>query len=358
MAILYDYLEVVGGAESFTIDLANKTKQTIIVAGVNETIIEKLPKIENNLTQLSTLTSIPLWKSIKAMHAFRFINENHLQDPVNLFSGNNAPLAVYNSSAQKNYYYCHTPPRFVYDLYDYYQKNLPWYQKKVVDVFAKYVKSQYEPAIHQMDKIFCNSKNVQSRIAKFLDCEAEVIYPPIATQKYFNKPSNGFYLSTARLEDYKRVEIIVDAFLQMPDKHLVVVSGGTLLEVLRKKTAEAININIVGWVTEDVLLNYIAECIATIYLPIDEDFGMSPVESMAAGKPVIGVNDGGLKETILHQQTGWLCPASLTIEHIIDAVNFMSVNTANSMKKACFIQASSFSSDIFYQRMNEIFLNR
>ncbi|WP_448546867.1 glycosyltransferase [Thalassotalea fusca] len=358
MAVLYDFMEVVGGAESLTIELANSTHQDIIVAGVNYNIIEKLPSINNELHSISKLSTLPLWKSIKGMYAFRHINDSLLKDRVNLYSGNNAPLAVYNSKADRNIYYCHTPPRFVYDLYDYYQNTLPWYQKHIVSVFARYVRAHYEPALKEMDAIYCNSKNVQSRIRHYLGCEAEVVYPPIAINKFFNRESNGYYLSTARLENYKRVELIVDAFLAMPDKKLVVVSGGTLLESLRKKALQAENIQVVGWVSEQSLLSYVAECIATIYLPIDEDFGMSPVESMAAGKPVIGVNDGGLKETILHEETGWLCPSELRVEHIIEAVSYMTIARSDKMKQQCFIQAKKFAPKVFTNRMNEIFADR
>jgi glycosyltransferase involved in cell wall biosynthesis len=214
LAIFYDFFEVVGGAEQFTIELANNTKQSIIVSGFNNEIKDKLPEITVNCHVLDSLSSIPIWKSIKAMKAFKTVNPNLLKDEINLFSGNNAPLAVYNSQANKNYYYCHTPPRFAYDLFDYYQQELSWYQKKMVKLFAYYVRYEYESALRKMDAIFCNSVNVQKRIKKHLGYDAEVIYPPVNVNKYYNNPSKGYYLSTARLENYKRVELIVKAFFE------------------------------------------------------------------------------------------------------------------------------------------------
>jgi glycosyltransferase involved in cell wall biosynthesis len=289
------------------------------------------------------------------MKAFKTVNPNLLKDEINLFSGNNAPLSVYNSQANKNYYYCHTPPRFAYDLFDYYQQELSWYQKKMVKLFAYYVRYEYESALRKMDAIFCNSVNVQKRIKKHLGYDAEVIYPPVNVNKYYNNPSKGYYLSTARLENYKRVELIVKAFLKIPDKNLIVLSGGTLLKKLQKLSSESRNIIVVGWVDDASLLNYISECIATIYIPIDEDFGMSPVESMAAGKPVIGVAEGGVKETVVHMETGWLCPSKPSIDDIVKAVNYLSNEKSFLMRSDCEKRADKFSPHTFYTRMHELF---
>lgn len=355
MAIFYDFLEVVGGAEKFTIELANSVKQPLVVGGVDNQLLNKLPTIEGELTVLGGLTRIPLLKSIKGMHQFKNIDPELTRAKVNLFSGSNAPLTVHRSLSQLNYYYCHTPPRFAYDLFDYYQSVLPGYQAAVVKVLSSYVRGQYCPAIKKMDKVFCNSVNVQKRLQKYIGVEAEVLYPPIDTRGYQNKSQNGYYLSTARLEDYKRVELIVRAFLEMPNKKLVVLSGGSLSDKLKRLACSASNITFTGWVSADQVRDYVANCIATIYLPIDEDFGMSPVESMAAGKAVIGVNEGGLKETVLHRQTGWLCKSNPSVNDIIEAVDYLSVNRANAMITGCFAQSEKFKPDVFYRRMKDVF---
>jgi len=355
MAIFYDFIEAVGGAERVTINLANSVKQAIVVSGVNKESLQKLPFITTSLINISSLSSFPIWKSFKSMYAFKRYEFCDSNDEVNLFSGSNALLAVNKSQALKNYYYCHTPPRFAYDLYEYYQKTLPWYQALIIKLFAIYVRSQYKAALAKMDAVFANSKNVQARLKHYLDINSEVIYPPVDIDKYYYKEPEGFYLSISRLEDYKRVELIVDAFIEMPNQKLRVISGGSLFTHLKKKSFRYNNIEIIGWVSSDELIEYVAKCIATIYIPIDEDFGMSPIESMAAGKPVIGVNEGGVAETVIDKKTGVLCPKNPTVENVKSAVNSLSPEIAINMRYDCERRASDFSSEYFYKRMKQVF---
>ena len=94
------------------------------------------------------------------------------------------------------------------------------------------------------------------------------------------------------------MDLIVKAFKKMPDKRLVVVSGGADMPGIKQIAEESPNIEVLGWISEARLCDLMGRCIATIYIPRDEDFGISPVESMAAGKPVIGVQEGGLLETV------------------------------------------------------------
>lgn len=354
MAIYYDFIEAVGGAEQVTIELANHLKEDIIVSGVNKSSLELLPSIDGGLISLGTLSSIPLWKTYKSIVTFERVKSVG-SSRVNLYSGSNALVAVKHSAANKNYYYCHTPPRFAYDLYDFYQNNLPAYQAFILKYFAKYVRRKYEPALASMDRIYSNSLNVQKRLKEYLGYDSEVVYPPIKTEGYKYSKQQGYYLSTARLENYKRVELIVEAFLKMPDKKLKISSGGSLLSKLRNLVRSAPNIEVLGWVSDESLKKLVSESIATIYIPIDEDFGMSPVESMAAGKPVLGVNEGGVAETVLHCETGWLCQARPCVEDVIEGIHYLGVERAEKMRKDCEERASYFEPEQFYSKMKSLF---
>ena len=156
----------------------------------------------------------------------------------------------------------------------------------------------YERAIRCMDIIIYHSETVRKRIERFLGYDSVVIYPPCETERFQWIEGGDFYLSTARLDPMKRVDLIVKAFKKMPDKRLVVVSGGADMPGIKQIAEESPNIEVLGWISETRLCDLMGRCIATIYIPRDEDFGISPVESMAAGKPVIGVQEGGLLETV------------------------------------------------------------
>lgn len=354
MSIFYDYIEVPGGAEKVSIELANKLKFPLVVAGVNGIALDSLPIPKQEIITLDKMSNIPLWKIFKAVQSFK--NKSNLIHNYrnSLYSGICAPVAVHKSRAKLNYYYCHTPPRFAYDLHNFYMESLPFWQAAILKEFTKWMKKEYEPAINEMDAVFSNSKNVQARLKTYLNIDSEVVYPPINISEFYNRPQQGFYLSTARLESYKRINLIVDAFKQMPDKQLILISGGSLIHTLQKQIANCSNIKLIGWVSREELLKYMSECIATIYIPVNEDFGMSPVESMAAGKPVIGVKEGGIKETVIHLKTGYLCPPNPSKQDLIDAVQYLNEAKSKAMLNDCLERTKLYESKVFFNRMQKI----
>ena len=268
-----------------------------------------------------------------------------------IFSGSNAPVAVHHRPDGGNLYYCHTLPRFAYDLFDWYLTSLPAWQRPAFRLLASYVRREYENALTLMDHIIANSENVRNRLNHYLGLDAEVIHPPCDVYGYQWQGQEDFYLSTARLEPYKRVDRIIEAFRSMPDKKLVVASGGSDESRLKRLAQDADNIYFTGWVSEEELKRLVGTAIATIYVAKDEDFGMSPVESMAAGKPVIGNAEGGLLETVIHEETGILLPAYPEPSDIAEAVRNLTLKRAQDMRHACQERASQLSRERFLDNM-------
>lgn len=172
----------------------------------------------------------------------------------------------------------------------------------------------YLEDLAEIDTLLTNSKNTQKRIKNFTGRHAEILYPPVDTQ--FFSPSEGgnnapltrgvenqnesgglsskkYFLSFARLSSIKRVDRIVTAFQRMPEENLIITYGKNDPE--RATISEMIqgypNISMRESPSDMELRELIRGATATIYVPVDEDFGMSPVESMSCGTPVIGVND-------------------------------------------------------------------
>jgi len=288
------------------------------------------------------------------MHAFRnktsFLN-NYRQA---IYSGFYSPLAMINHQRGSNVYYCHTPPRFIYDQRDFYSSRLPFLQRPLLGWFIGYLKPLYEAAIASMDIIIANSENVRARIHTYLGKDALVVYPPCDTDSFIWRGQADYYLSTARLDVLKRVDLIIEAFIRMPDKKLIVTSEGNDYARLKKLAGKRENILFTGLVTEEKLRDLTGNAIATIYIPRDEDFGMSPVESMAAGKPVIGVREGGLMETVVHGETGMLLSPEINREEIIDAVSALTPARALHMRSACEERAQLFSQDLFLDKMRDL----
>jgi len=162
----------------------------------------------------------------------------------------------------------------------------------------------YERDIKKMDLILTNSINTKNRIQEFLWLDSEVLYPPVDLQEFTYIWQKDYYLSFARLADAKRVDKVVEAFMQMPNKKLVVIywENDPAKEKIFEMAKWHDNIEFITLKNNVWFTGYVGNAIATLYIPIDEDFGMSPVESMAAGKPVIWVDDGWLKESIIHEK--------------------------------------------------------
>lgn len=273
--------------------------------------------------------------------------------PYSIFSGSLAPMA-HERVTGKKILYCHTPPRILYDQRDYYLSSQPAAKRPAYKAFLWAFERAYAKAARSMDLIVSNSQNVAHRLGRYLQLDSEIVPPPVRTQDFTWLGQEGFYLSTARVDRLKRVETIVEAFLAMPDKRLVVVSGGSELERVRAMAANAPNIEVRGWVSAQDLRQLTGKCLATVYIPRDEDFGISPVESMAAGKPVIGVAEGGLLETVQENKTGILIQAGPRPEHVVQAVSSMTPELALSMRGACEARAAKFDESAFKAKMQRL----
>jgi glycosyltransferase involved in cell wall biosynthesis len=350
----YDFLLAKGGAEAVALQLCNDYESMdLLVSFVNTKNYPKPPLSESRLLNLRSR-----WRNsvLQALFVSREFAKSALVREYEkvVFSGSYAPLSVVNRTSNGNIMYCHTPPRFVYDLKEHYLTSIPLWQRPLLKLLIAWFRPQYEKAVEQMDLIIANSENVQQRIKKFLGKESVIIYPPCDTNKYTWMGQGDYYLSTARLEEYKRVDLIVEAFIKMPDKKLIVASGGSELNKLKELAKGASNITFTGWCSEQQLVELMGNCIATIYVPMDEDFGISPVESMSAGKPVIGVNEGGVTETVIDKETGYLCPSPLSVEGIIRSVNILSAEAALNMRSSCELRAQSFDKSTFFRKMKVV----
>lgn len=356
--ILYDYLQVAGGAERLTLTLAEAFPKFQLVV---TRIYPEAGALDIRTPAIRCLGSgVSRWvgRIPEALWRFRTATGFLRHAEVVLYSGFYAPLAVRHQRAGRKIYYCHTPPRYAYDCATVYRNAIPMPWRPVFDAGIRWFRREYEQALAGMDAVIANSSNVQRRLKQYLGVEAQVIYPPIDVARFRWLGAGDYFVSLARLTRPKRVDRIVQAFLRMPEQRLVVVSGGPELENLRRLAAGARNIHFTGWQSEAQLQEWIGNARAALYLPMDEDFGMSPVEAMAAGKPVIGVAEGGLLETIIDGETGILVPPSLTVPDIIQAVRRLEHTAALAMRAACQERAQSFSREIFLDRIRAVLAPR
>ena len=295
-------------------------------------------------------------RHLKLKWAFLFKTKFLKEYDTIIFSGDCISAVRNCTKESKKIFYCHTPPRYIYDLHTLYLKKVPFLLRPAFKLFCYIFRYYYERDIWKMNLILTNSQNTQERIKKFTDINAKILYPPVDTKKFVYLWQKDYYLSFARLADAKRVDKIVEAFGKMPDKKLIVVYGENdpAKAKIFKMSQNSKNIEFITLKNNIGFEEYIGNCIATLYIPIDEDFGMSPIESMSAGKPVIGVDDGGLKETIIHEKTWILIPKEANIEDIIKAVEVLTPEKSLSMKADCELRATDFDLENFEKDLRNL----
>ncbi len=266
---------------------------------------------------------------------------------------------ITNFAAIKNHptvWYCHTPYRYFYEPF----RSLALGEIK--NPVKKILKSNFSLAavgvdkflVGKLDKIACNSENIRGRVRQIYHRDAAVTYGPVDIGNFKYAKERGFYLCAGRIEKVKRIELVVSAFGKMPDKKLIVAGSARDKKYLHHlKSIAGRNVKFFTNVSDDGLRNFYSRCIAAIYMPVLEDFGLVPIEAMASGKPCIGADEGGLRETIVHEKTGLLIEASE--ENLISAVKFLTPEHAAKMRRACLNRAKLFSKEKFIERMGNFF---
>jgi glycosyltransferase involved in cell wall biosynthesis len=203
---------------------------------------------------------------------------------------------VITSSTARHICYCHTPMRYLWDLYPAYRNE--WtrsgWKRALIAPCANYLRLWDYASAARVDQFVANSENVQRRIWKTYRRESRVIRPPVAVEKFYWKQPEDYYLMVSELVPYKRVDAAVRAFNQNGRK-LRVVGGGPEYKAL-KRSAEG-NIEFCGRVPEEDLRELYARCRAFL-MPGEEDFGIAAVEALASGKPVIALARGGALDIV------------------------------------------------------------
>ncbi|MCH8518393.1 glycosyltransferase [Candidatus Gracilibacteria bacterium] len=357
ICILHDTFLYKGGGERLIL-MMGKALRADIASGFFSAGSFDLRKegFEGKMISLSSEIYKKGLRHLKLKFAFLFRTKFLRSYDIVLFSGDSISGVRNCHPDSLKVYYCHTPPRYIYDLHSLYKSKLSGFQKVFFVLGCKIFRFLYERDIKKMDIILTNSKNTQARIQKYLGLSSMVVYPPVERSKFQYIDDKNYFLSFARLADAKRVDMIVEAFRKLPQEKLIVIYGKNdpqrekiLTLAMGYKQIECITLD-----DNDELYSYIGNARATIYIPVEEDFGMSPVESMSAGKPVLGVHEGGLKESIVHTETGYLLESDFSVDDIVSAIGYFSPERCRSMKENCQKQAENFSLENFEYILHDI----
>lgn len=248
--------------------------------------------------------------------------------------------------------YCHTPTRFLWSDYAEYlkQQRLGFLKKMIVTRILDKIRIWDRIAADRVDWWIANSHATKERIKKYYRKEASVIYPPVDTSRFsLSKKKKDFFLIVSRLSPYKMIDLAVDAFNKL-GLELVIIGDGSEREDLEKRAKS--NIKFLGFKNDDEVLQYYQECRAFIFPTFDEDFGLTPVEAQACGKPVIAAGRGGTKESIVEGITGEFFNKE-DPDYLVGALKLFIKNEKKYKPREIREQALKFDKKIFMEKIKK-----
>ncbi|MEA3512978.1 MAG: glycosyltransferase [Campylobacterota bacterium] len=324
IAIIHDWLVTDAGAEKVLksicelyreadifslVDFLSDKQREDIVNGrdVKTSFIQRLPKAKTHFRNY-----LPLFP--KAIESFDLSSYGLI-----ISSSWAVAKGIKKSDEQLHICYCHTPIRYAWDLYDEYISNLGGIKKILVKWTLRSLRKWDLATVDRVDYFIANSDFVKERIKRTYNRDATVIYPPIDIDKFkLYKEKENFYVTASRLVPYKKTKLIVEAFRKMGDKKLLVIGAGEELQEIKKIAGGFDNISVLGYCKDKTMIDTISRAKGFVYAAV-EDFGIVPLEAMAAGTPVIALDDGGTAETVVDGVNGVHFKRQ-TVEDIRDAI--------------------------------------
>lgn len=261
---------------------------------------------------------------------------------------------VLTKADQLHICYCHSPIRYCWDMYNEYLEEShldKGFKSWLVRLMLHPIRQFDAIAGSRVDYYISNSDYVGQRIRKTYRRKATTIHPNIDISNFeLCNDKQEYYLASSRLVAYKKIDTIIEAFNQMPDKKLVVIGGGPNLEAYRKLAKD--NVTVMGYQPFDVLKDKMQHAKAFVFAA-DEDFGMIPIEAQSCGTPVIAYGHGGSLETVNGGKTG-LFFYEQTPEAIVEAVNkFETMGSQPFAPADCRQWAEGFSEKRFKREIKE-----
>lgn len=306
VALVHDWLPTIGGAEHVLSQMSRAFPGAHI-----HTLFDFLTEEErryvtrgNQVTTsgLNALPGVQKYYRHLLLQATRAVENFDLRD-FDCVVSSSAALAkgVITGVEQPHVAYIHSPPRYAWDLTQEYLSSISGIGAGLKRMAAHRMLHKFrlwdQRTINTIDHVVANSQFIARRIAKTYRRKAQVIYPPVATNRFTLNPGarDDYFVTASRFVPYKRMDLIVAAFNERPDLKLRVIGDGP--DMARIKAMAKDNVEIMGRLPADQMNTQFRNARAFIFAAF-EDFGIVPVEAQACGTPVIAYNKGGAAETV------------------------------------------------------------
>ncbi len=357
IAIVHDYINQYGGAERVLEVFMEMFPDAPIYTMVKD--LSKMPaKFQNADIRTSFIQKIPFAKNHykKMLSLFPLaVEQFDLRSyDVILTSSSAFAKGVITTPNQLNICYCYTPMRYVWDLYHQYiteDVTNPIFKLLLPSVLHK-IRMWDQLTAQRVDHFIADSKSISNRIKKYYGRDSEVIYPPVNFDQFYPSEQIGdYFLIVSRLIPYKRIDIVIEAFnsLGWP---LVIIGDG--YDRPRLQSLAKANVQFMGFQSDDVIAEYYSKCKGFI-LGGEEDFGITPLEAQASGRPVIAYRKGGALETVKEFETGVFFdePTSKSLLQAISKFQELQFDTQTIRA-----HANNFSREKFKQEISQFIQSR
>lgn len=350
LAIVHDFLNQFGGAERVVLALHELYPEAPIFTSISNPA--RLPadfqRLDIRVSFMQRLPFIfPLYKPYFFLYPLAFEQFDLSGFDLILSSCSAFAKGVKKKASQLHLCYCYTPMRFAWRYDDYIRReNIPGFLKSLLPFFLEPLRRWDLANSQNVDYFIAISQTVAERIKKIYGRESAIIYPPVEVELF--RPGTidrDYYLVVSRLNAYKRIDLVVEAFnrLALP---LKIIGQGPDQARLQKLAGPSIEF--LGRLTDQEIADHLAACRALIF-PGEEDFGIVPLEAMACGRPVIAYRAGGAAETVSEGQTG-LFFNQPTVPDLMAAVKRFNFEVFD--KQAIRSHALKFSKDVFKQKLS------
>ncbi|HHT1570721.1 TPA: glycosyltransferase family 4 protein [Klebsiella aerogenes] len=344
--VIKEFIDVFPSSELYSVVdfLSDSNRELFSGKKAKTTFIQKMPFAKSKYQKYLPLMPLAIEQLDMSGH------------DVILSSSHAVAKGILTGPDQLHISYVHSPIRYAWDLQHQYLRE-SGLSEGLKGFIAKYLLHKiriwdYRTA-NGVDHFIANSKFISRRIHKVYGRSSDVIYPPVDVNNFtLNENKDNYYFTASRLVPYKRIDLIVDAFNEMPEKKLVVVGDGSEMDKIKSKAKG--NIEILGYQPNNIMQKHMQNAKAFVFAA-EEDFGITPVEAQACGTPVIAFGKGGVLETIIPE--GNQNPTGVFFDKQESGSIIESVNKFESMQDLfepteCRRNAEKFSEERFRTEIN------
>ncbi len=320
LLVLQPYLNLMGGVDRVILKIAQHYDAKILTLEYNKkAAFPEFSKLD--IEVLGNDSPVSKILPYRASQGFRYgynFYRMKIKEDYDVLNPHISPSEWIRQNNERVLWYCHTPPREVYDLYSVRMQGRSAKDKLIYAAMTKTYKFIASRVIKNIEEIATNSETTNQRIKRYFNRPATVINPGIDYEGFTNNGDDNFFFYPSRILVNKRQDYVIEAFKHFSRKskgrkYRLVIAGTVSKDPEHqaylkrlKDASKGYDIEIIENISDARLREMYSRSSAVLFAAINEDYGFIPLESMSSSKPIISVNEGGPTETIVDGKTGFL----------------------------------------------------